>query len=144
MRQKWKISICCQFTKMFNVNMIMSIFPTYVSINISIASKTYSSCTTVKLHLFYQTIVVRRLNHWDIGDIAEGIVHISFVLSPCLIYINPHNIILREGYKTFSATWRPSIFICVNGFEYLMHDYSLDLLWRLMIPLFWKRIYSKC
>ena len=97
-----------------------------------------------KIAPFYQTIVVTRLNHSDIGNIAEGIVHISFVLSPCLNYITPHNIILREGYKTFSATWRPSIFICVNGFEYLMHDYSLDLLWRLMIPLFWNPIYSKC
>ena len=74
----------------------MSIFPTYVSIKISIAYKTHSYCTTVKSHLFYQTIVVTRLNPSDIGNIAEGIVHISFVLSPCLIYITPHNIILRE------------------------------------------------
>ena len=93
---------------------------------------------------FYQTIVVNRPNHSEIGNIAKVIIHISFALSPCLIYLSSKNIILRESYKTFSAPWRPSIFICVNGFEYLMHDYSLDLLWRLMIPLFWNRIYCKC
>ena len=85
----------------------------------------------------YQTIVVNRPNHSEIGNIAKVIIHISFALSPCLIYLTSKNIILRESYKTFLSTWKPSIFIlCVNGFEYLVHDYSLDLLWRLMIPLF--------
>ena len=100
-KKKWKIHICCKLSKIFNVNMIMSIFPTYVSIKISIASKTYSYCTTVKSHLFYQTIVVTRLNPSDIGNIAEGIVHISFVLSPCLNYITPHNIFLEKAIKHF-------------------------------------------
>ena len=137
-RKKREFSIYCKFTKHFQSNMIMSIFPTYVNIKLIIDCKSYSYCTTVKLHLFfYQTIVVNRPNHSEIGNIAKVIIHISFALSPCLIYLTSKNIILRESYKTFLATWRPSIFIlCVNGFEYLVHDYSLDLLWRLMIPLF--------